>query len=69
MYFKDDLQVGKLLPSSLYKLVRYEDLVHKPMEIMDSLFKFIGVPFTNLMRSYVHKHFHAENIAGDIDVE
>ena len=69
MYFKDDLQVGKLLPSSLYKLVRYEDLVHKPMEVMDSLFKFIGVPFTNLMRSYVYKHFHAENIAGDTDVE
>ena len=66
VFITDDIQLGKMLPSSLYKLIRYEDLVNTPMEIMDSLFKFTGVPFTNLMRSYVYKHFHAEKIARDV---
>jgi len=62
----DDLQIGKLLPPEKYKLVRYEDLVTNPMGIMTDIYQFLGIPFTNLMKAYVYKHFHAENITREI---
>ena len=46
----------------MYRMIRYEDLVSNPMGEMEKLYKFIGVNFTMLMKQYVYKHFHAENI-------
>ena len=35
----DDLVIGARLPAAAYRLVRYEDLVAKPEEMVRSLYK------------------------------
>lgn len=62
----DDLKLGSELPPEIYRLVRYEDLVLNPMDEMENLYKFLGVPFNNSMKDYVYKHFHAEKVTRKI---
>ena len=44
----------------MYRLVRYEDLVAAPLEVMEQLYQFLGIPVSPAMREQVYLHFHAE---------
>jgi len=63
----DDLELGNQLPPQMYRLVKYEDIVSDPMPKIEALYQFIGVNFTEPMRQYVYKHFHAETVKLKVD--
>ena len=44
--------------------MRYEDLVAAPLEVMEQLYQFLGIPVSPAMREQVYLHFHAEETAG-----
>ena len=48
---QEDLAAGAELPGAVYRLVRYEDLVAAPMQVMEQLFSWAGVPLTQTMRA------------------
>lgn len=60
--YMDDLKIGSTLPPSLYKLVKYEDLVADPEAIMKMLYDFIRVPMTPQIKQQILDHFNAENL-------
>ena len=62
--FPDDLRLGSNMSTALYQLVRYEDLVDDPLEVMDQLYNFLGIPVSPAMREQVYLHFHAEEADG-----
>ena len=63
---EDDLRRGSHLSPSLYRLVRYEDLIKEPVTVMRDLYQFIGVNVTEIMVQKIEQHFHAENISRPI---
>ena len=63
---EDDLRRGSHLSPSLYRLVRYEDLIKEPVTVMRDLYQFIGVNVTEIMIQKIEQHFHAENISRPI---
>ena len=48
----DDLVVGARLPAAAYRLVRYEDLVAKPEEIVRSLYKVSSLCEENNLKQF-----------------
>lgn len=47
-----NLRMGRILGSSRYMAIAYEDLVHRPREVLSQLCPFLGVPFSENMLAY-----------------
>ena len=57
-----DLTLGARIPSSMYQLVKYEDLVASPLPIMQTLYDFIGLTVTKKIERSIYNHFNAEQM-------
>ena len=60
--YHQDLTLGSQISSSIYKLVKYEDLVASPLPTMQSLYDFIGLKITKKIKRSIYNHFNAENL-------
>ena len=63
---EEDIRLGSKLSPSLYKLVRYEDLIKDPITVMGDLYHFIGVNVTQNIIKKIESHFHSETIVGGV---
>merc|ERR1712098_745907 len=56
----DDLSLSSLLPASRYRLIKYEDFLSSPLPILESLYTWSGMNFTDKVTRYID--WRPENI-------